>query len=471
MWMRCLKIRKKSIAFIFVGFCASLLFYLMLLRLAELIISRSRSSELSHSKRSHRKTIQNSNVVVAHYIGSGNLFGNVSIEALNRNDFSPINGEGDDGKPVIIPAKDVLRMQQKFQINRFNLMASDRMALNRTLPDVRKKKCIDKKYPLDLPTTSIIIVFHNEAWSVLMRTVWSVINRSPKNLLKEILLVDDASDREFLKNSLDAYVGKLPVKTIVLRQSVREGLVAARLLGAKHATGDDVTERQLLRKNLKCHNFEWYLTNIWQNHFFPTKDRFFGKLMLTDVNSEQYYEYLNCLQDFDLLQYDNWPYVIDYFNQRVEQFSRVLKIRNGFCVHKPNTPGVSNVPYGQARLGACGNETHVEDFFVITDDGHIMTNEGICIDAVEKTSIETKSSLIRIVTCAESNRQKWIYDVRTQQIVQGTSNFCLTADESVAKNLEDFGRNAGESFNVTLSKCHESNLQKWILFPFAWKNS
>lgn len=30
---------------------------------------------------------------------------------------------------------------------------------------------------------------------MLLRTVWSVINRSPKHLLHEILLVDDASDR------------------------------------------------------------------------------------------------------------------------------------------------------------------------------------------------------------------------------------------------------------------------------------
>uniref|UniRef100_A0AAR2L8T2 Polypeptide N-acetylgalactosaminyltransferase n=1 Tax=Pygocentrus nattereri TaxID=42514 RepID=A0AAR2L8T2_PYGNA len=104
-------------------------------------------------------------------------------------------GPGEMGKAVIIPKEDQEKMKELFKINQFNLMASDMIALNRSLPDVRLDGCKTKVYPDDLPNTSIVIVFHNEAWSTLLRTVHSVINRSPRHLLVEILLVDDASER------------------------------------------------------------------------------------------------------------------------------------------------------------------------------------------------------------------------------------------------------------------------------------
>uniref|UniRef100_A0A4W3K3W1 Glycosyltransferase 2-like domain-containing protein n=1 Tax=Callorhinchus milii TaxID=7868 RepID=A0A4W3K3W1_CALMI len=47
----------------------------------------------------------------------------------------------------------------------------------------------------DLPTASVIICFHNEAWSTLLRTVNSVMDTAPKKFLKEIILVDDLSNQ------------------------------------------------------------------------------------------------------------------------------------------------------------------------------------------------------------------------------------------------------------------------------------
>ncbi|XP_015600432.1 polypeptide N-acetylgalactosaminyltransferase 5 isoform X1 [Cephus cinctus] len=148
---------------------------------------------------------------------------------------------GELGSPVHIPPEKEAKQQELFKLNQFNLMASDMISLNRSLKDVRLEGCRDKKYNKYLPDTSIVIVFHNEAWSTLLRTVWSVINRSPRALLKEIILVDDSSERDHLKKDLENYVKTLPVPTYVYRTVKRSGLIRARLLGAKHVKGQVIT--------------------------------------------------------------------------------------------------------------------------------------------------------------------------------------------------------------------------------------
>ena len=40
---------------------------------------------------------------------------------------------------------------------------------------------------------SIVICFHKEEWSTLLRTVSSIVNNTPKKLLHEIILLNDFS--------------------------------------------------------------------------------------------------------------------------------------------------------------------------------------------------------------------------------------------------------------------------------------
>lgn len=106
------------------------------------------------------------------------------------------DGPGEGGRPVAFDNGSELAKTAaaRFHEYQFNVVASDAVSLTRSLRDVRWPECKRKRYPLLLPATSVIIVFFNEAWSTLLRTVWSVINRSPRTLVDEIVLVDDGSD-------------------------------------------------------------------------------------------------------------------------------------------------------------------------------------------------------------------------------------------------------------------------------------
>ncbi|KAH9373802.1 hypothetical protein HPB48_007476 [Haemaphysalis longicornis] len=56
-------------------------------------------------------------------------------------------------------------------------------------------QCQKKRYSAKLPTASVVVPFHNEHWTTLLRTATSVLNRSPPGLIKEIILADDFSNK------------------------------------------------------------------------------------------------------------------------------------------------------------------------------------------------------------------------------------------------------------------------------------
>ena len=48
-------------------------------------------------------------------------------------------------------------------------------------------------YPDDLPQISVVFIFVNEALSVILRSVHSVVNHTPSHLLKEIIPLSSMS--------------------------------------------------------------------------------------------------------------------------------------------------------------------------------------------------------------------------------------------------------------------------------------
>ncbi|CAJ0582211.1 unnamed protein product, partial [Mesorhabditis spiculigera] len=154
------------------------------------------------------------------------------------------NDRGERGQPAY-PKDDDERVQSQKAMSEygFNTVISDGIRMDRTIPDIRPDECRHWNYPSDLPTTSVVIVFHNEGWSPLLRTVHTVVLRSPKHLLKQIVMVDDFSDKPHLGKKLEDYLlreFKDKVEVTLVRNKEREGLIRARTIGAQHATADVV---------------------------------------------------------------------------------------------------------------------------------------------------------------------------------------------------------------------------------------
>nr|XP_022907709.1 polypeptide N-acetylgalactosaminyltransferase 35A-like [Onthophagus taurus] len=125
-----------------------------------------------------------------------------------------------------------------YKLYAYNILISKRLSLHRNIPDTRNKLCKNITYPINLPSTSVVICFYNEHFETLLRSVHSIIDRTPK-YLKEIILVNDFSDIEHLHDNLKSYIDKTFKSNVKLyKTEKREGLIRARMFGARQAKGD-----------------------------------------------------------------------------------------------------------------------------------------------------------------------------------------------------------------------------------------
>lgn len=88
---------------------------------------------------------------------------------------------------------------------------------------------------------SIIIAFHDEFIGVLLRTIYVILAVTPKNLLTEIILVDDASTKPYLGEVLEKETDKISSDKIrIIRLTKRLGVHRALHVGLEKATAETV---------------------------------------------------------------------------------------------------------------------------------------------------------------------------------------------------------------------------------------
>jgi len=159
-------------------------------------------------------------------------------EAVKQFEGLVADGAGEGGVAVHLSAQEKEGVAAMEKVYAFNKIAGDKVSLWRGLKDVRSSQCKGVQWDHDLPKASVVIIFNNEVLSSLLRTVWSVLDRTPRELLHEIVLVDDASNHTDISTTLPLYIkSRLPSKVGLVRTPSQLGLIQARLAGARAATG------------------------------------------------------------------------------------------------------------------------------------------------------------------------------------------------------------------------------------------
>ncbi|KPU78413.1 uncharacterized protein Dana_GF26495 [Drosophila ananassae] len=143
-----------------------------------------------------------------------------------------------------IPSHEITAYSSGWQRYQYNAWLAERIPLRRSLPDFRDKRCQNYTYDEDsdeMRPASLVVIFRNEQLMVLLRSLHSLVSRTPRHLYHELLLVDDHSDAGFWKEELsvfffDTYVRRyLYPKARIFHLQEQVGLIKARVFAANEA--------------------------------------------------------------------------------------------------------------------------------------------------------------------------------------------------------------------------------------------
>lgn len=254
----------------------------------------------------------------------------VDVEEVSKpRTIKDLKAPGELGSPFIfnksqLNSEEKLEYESGWKKNNFNEFASNRISLQRSLKDPRDKECLNLTYSENLPEVSIIVTFHNEAWSVLIRSIYSILNRTPASLLKEVILVDDFSSLDHLKEPLDQFMAQFQ-KVKIVRATERQGLIRARLRGYSEAVGNVLV---FLDSHIEC-------AEGWLEPLIDPIARNWSTVMtpVIDVINKETFEYgfqaasATNVGGFDWSMMFTWHFVPEA-EQKRRQYKHYLPVRS-----------------------------------------------------------------------------------------------------------------------------------------------
>ncbi|XP_043862048.1 putative polypeptide N-acetylgalactosaminyltransferase 12 [Drosophila santomea] len=158
-------------------------------------------------------------------------------------------GENGTASYLSVPSSEIHAYKQGWRYYLYNAWLAERIPLRRSLPDLRDPRCLELEYDEDsdeMKPASIILIFRNEQLVVLLRTLHSLMERTPKHLFNELILVNDHSDTDFWKEELslfsfDNYVHMyIHPKARILHLPEQVGLIKARILASYEAKAENL---------------------------------------------------------------------------------------------------------------------------------------------------------------------------------------------------------------------------------------